>query len=402
MTLGFKTKDENTLRLYCSTLSDTDLLNSPTSLRAYLTALSTALPAYRVAQSQIAHFMAEAAQLNPTERRRLNALYRQTRIEYRHSVLSDYGVAMGDFQFYPNRAGLMPFPTVHQRMQLYRQHALPLAAEAARKCLAERQLSAGDVTHLIWVSCTGMYAPGPDIELITALGLPTSTQRTAINFMGCYGAFNGLKVADAIVRATPTARVLMLSVELCTLHFQNKTEEDHLLANALFADGAAAALIEGKPTSHGSSLELTQFACDLLPEGAGDMAWHISDHGFEMKLTSRVPEVLRSGLPSLLDTLLSAQGLSLSELSHILVHPGGRRILEVVSQALDLPPTAHRWAYEVLRDYGNMSSATILFVLQKLLHSLNSTEEPHPTPWGVACAFGPGLTAETLLFRVVN
>jgi predicted naringenin-chalcone synthase len=214
--------------------------------------------------------------------------------------------------------------------------------------------------------------------------------------MGCYGAFNGLKVADAIVRADTDARVLLLSVELCTLHFQNKTEEDHLLANALFADGAAAVLIEGAPSPSGYSLELVQFACELLPEGAEDMAWHISDHGFEMKLTSRVPEVLREGLPALLDTLLDARHLSIDQLTHLLVHPGGRRILEVVSQALGLSPTAHRWAYEVLRDYGNMSSATILFVLQKLLQSTDSTEGA----WGVACAFGPGLTAETLLFRV--
>ena len=258
---------------------------------------------------------------------------------------------------------------------------------------------------MITVSCTGMYAPGPDIELIGRLGLRSSVHRLAVNFMGCYGAFNGLKAASALVRADPAAKVLLVCVELCTLHFQKKNEEDHWLANALFADGAAAALMEGKLTGGGQqeaeskehALEIVDFACEVLPDGQDDMAWHISDFGFEMKLTSRVPEILRTGLAAVLNRLTHANGIQPDDLSLYAIHPGGRRILEVVEEVLELTHEDNGAAYATLRDYGNMSSATILFVLKKLWELNHQSTGAYI----FASAFGPGLTAETALLKVV-
>ena len=211
---------------------------------SYLGAIGTATPPHRLAQPVIADFMARALELDADGTRKLRALYRVSGIGHRYSVLPDYGEAVGNYAFFPNTPGLEPFPSVSQRMATYRHEALPLARAAAQDSLRQApEVAAGSLTHLITVSCTGMYAPGLDIELVQALGLSLSVRRTCVNFMGCYAAVNALRLADSIVRAEPTARVLVVSVELCTLHFQKSREEDHLVSNALFGDGAAACLV---------------------------------------------------------------------------------------------------------------------------------------------------------------
>jgi len=371
---------------------------------------------------QIAEFMADAMDFDERDRRRLNALYRQTRIEKRHSVLPDYNRKNGDYSFYPNTPGLEPFPTVSQRMAIYRQEAVPLAQRAIENCLAEQpDFDRQTITHLIVVSCTGLYAPGPDIELIEVLGLPTTTQRLAINFMGCYGAFNGLKTADAIVRADADAKVLVVCVELCTLHFQKKTETDHLLSNALFADGAAAVLVEGEPQTgstfagtafRGPALRLRSFYSDLFLEGKAEMAWHVSDFGFEMTLTSEVPRYIQQGIGELLSRLLQKSGLTIGDIDLYAIHPGGRKILEVIEKQLGIDATDDRFAYEVLRDFGNMSSATVLFVLKSIWQSLLTDQKtdqligPQADSANaqhiLSCAFGPGLTLESMILEVIS
>ncbi|WP_247236336.1 type III polyketide synthase [Telluribacter sp. SYSU D00476] len=363
---------------------------------AYITSIGTATPAYQFNQMRIAEFMANALHLDESGQRRLRALYRSTRIQHRYSVLADYGQEVGSFTFYPNTPDLEPFPTVSQRMDLYREHAVPLAEKAIRDCLRQRQVPMESITHLITVSCTGMYAPGPDIELIERLGLRTSTHRLAINFMGCYGAFNGMKAAVALAQADPKAKVLMVCTELCTIHFQKKNEEDHLLANALFADGSSAILVEGACDEGVAALEVAQFACEVLPEGNEDMAWHISDFGFEMKLTSRVPDVLKKGIRTVMDRLTAAQGIQREDVGLYAIHPGGRRILEVIEEVLGICACDNAPAYDVLRDYGNMSSVTVLFVLRQLWERHRESDGR----WIFTSAFGPGLTAETALLRV--
>jgi predicted naringenin-chalcone synthase len=366
---------------------------------SYLGAIGTATPPHRLAQPVIADFMAQALELDADGTRKLRALYRASGIAHRHSVLADYGRAAGEYEFYPNTVGLEPFPAVSQRMAAYRREALPLAVAAVRASLALAPgIEAGSLTHLITVSCTGMYAPGLDIELVQALGLRTSIRRTCVNFMGCYAAVNALRLADSIVRAEPTARVLVVSVELCTLHFQKSHDADHLVSNALFSDGAAAALVLGQPLpGPAPCLALQAFHCGLAPEGTRDMAWHIGDTGFEMTLSGYVPALIERGIGPLIAELLHELPVELADIRHFALHPGGRKILEAIEKALGLSKHDNRLAYQVLRDYGNMSSATVLFVLRELLAAATPADAGAKV---LSCAFGPGLTLEAMLLEV--
>jgi predicted naringenin-chalcone synthase len=371
-------------------------------MSSYISAIGTAVPDHKIAQSDIARFMADAVQLPAKDRRRLLALYRASGIAHRHSVLADYG-RTDSFTFFPNTADLEPFPDIQQRMQLYQQEAVRLSYAAAVSCLEQLPaLRRSEVTHLIYVSCTGMYAPGVDIELIHQLGLNTHTQRTAVNFMGCYAAFNALKVADSIVRAYPEAKVLLVCTELCSIHFQRGTDEDTLLANALFADGSAAALVSGKQLSR-VQLSLEKFYCDLAPNGQNDMAWRIGNHGFEMRLSSYVPQIIKEEVQQITQRLLRQFAddhhvdSSPTPVDYYAIHPGGKRILRVIEEVLSLAKQDNRHAYRVLRQYGNMSSPTILFVLQSLLAELSEADH-HKSVLGLA--FGPGLTLESMLLRV--
>ncbi|MBC6991115.1 type III polyketide synthase [Hymenobacter sp. BT491] len=367
-------------------------------MTSYLCAIGTANPPHRIPQPQIASFMAGALQFDESDTRRLRALYRVSGIGQRYTVLPDYGRANGEFEFFPNTPDLEPFPTVGQRMSVYRQHALPLSVEAVRDCLEQLpEVAIGSITHLVTVSCTGMYAPGLDIELVEALGLNLSVQRTCVNFMGCYAAFNALKLADAFCRADAKARVLIVCTELCTIHFQKRPEDDHLVSNALFGDGSAAVLVQGHPAQQQPSLALDAFHCGLEPDGRQDMAWHINDLGFEMTLSSYVPRMIQKGIRQLTDRLLENLPIKLADIHAFAIHPGGRKILETIEAELGLTTHDNRFAYQVLRDYGNMSSATVLFVLRELLRTLTAADAGAPV---LSFAFGPGLTLEAMLMKV--
>ncbi len=366
---------------------------------SYLGAIGTATPPHRLTQPTIAGFMAEALELDAGGTRKLRALYRVSGIEHRHSVLADYGRANGAYEFFPNTPGLEPFPSVGLRMAAYRREALPLALAAVRDSLRQAPgIEANSLTHLITVSCTGMYAPGLDIELVTALALPPSVRRTCVNFMGCYAAVNALRLANDICRADPAARVLVVSVELCTLHFQKSHDPDHLVSNALFSDGAAACLVLGQPLPGPTPyLALQGFHCGLAPEGVRDMAWHIGDFGFEMTLSGYVPALIERGIGQLTADLLKDLPVRREDIRHFALHPGGRKILEAIEKALGLSRDDNRYAYQVLRDYGNMSSATVLFVLRELLAAATPADNGAPV---LSCAFGPGLTMEAMLLKI--
>lgn len=352
---------------------------------AYLTSIGTATPKHRIAQKDVLAFMTRAHQLTDEEAHQLQILYRASGISSRYSTISDYS-RTADFDFFPNTKDLEPFPTTAQRATWYRQHALPLSLEAIRNCL--QTTDPATITHLVTVSCTGMYAPGLDIDLVEQLGLSAATERTAINFMGCYAAFNALKVASHICRAQK-AKVLVICTELCTLHFQKEKTDDNLLANALFGDGSAAVLVESEPRS--TSLELSSFQSTLIPSARGDMAWAIGDFGFEMRLSAYVPDALQRGGQALLGELKA------QDFDFYAVHPGGRRILDVIEQALGLRKEQNAASHDVLRQFGNMSSPTILFVLKQLLDGLKSTDDGKRL---LALAFGPGLTIERLIANV--
>lgn len=366
-------------------------------MKSYISAIGTANPPNRVPQMEIVNFMAEASQMNEEEKRKITALYRSTGIRYRHSVLQDYGRSRGDFEFFENTPDMEPFPQLESRMNLYKEHALPLCIGAVENCLFNYPgFDKADITHLVTVSCTGMYAPGIDIELVEKVGLSTSVQRTAVNFMGCYAAFNAMKVADAICKADKEARVLIVCIELCTLHFQKSNTEDRVLANALFADGAAAVIMEAKP-KRDFSISIESLYCDLLLSGKQEMAWHITNFSFEMTLSTYIPDLIKSGIRQLAEKLLRHMKLRLTDIDFFAIHPGGKRILEVIEQQLGLEKEDNRYAYQVLKQFGNMSSPTVLFVLKALWDDLKKSDTGKNI---LSFAFGPGLTLESMLLRV--
>ncbi len=366
-------------------------------MKTYISAIGTANPENKIPQQDASRFMEQSLALNNEEKRKLKALYRLSGIQNRYSVLEDYSRDYGEFDFFPNTENLEPFPTTQDRMKVYGEEASNLAVSAIQQCLAQvAGIEKQEITHLITVSCTGMHAPGIDIEIVQKLGLPGSTRRTAVNFMGCYAAFNGMKLANDICRADPTNKVLVVCVELCTLHFQNKADEDNLLSNALFGDGAAAILVESEKRDR-MQFSFENFYCDLEYEGIEDMAWKIGDHGFEMRLSSYIPKFVKGGIKKLTDQLLGAFKGQLNGKAFYAIHPGGRRILEAIEQALGLTKEDNRYAYGILEKYGNMSSSTVLFVLQSLMNDLSSKDNGKPV---VSFAFGPGLTLESMLLKV--
>jgi predicted naringenin-chalcone synthase len=363
---------------------------------SYLTSIGIAVPENRFEQSEIGKFMTRAMQLDYENNRKLNAIFKSSGISYRHSVLTDYGKDK-NFSFYPNTENFEPFPSTVIRLHEYQKHAPDLCIAAIHDCLANQvAVDIHTITHLIVVSCTGMYAPGLDIDLVEKLGLRHDVQRLSINFMGCYAAFNGIKVGDAFCKADPRANVLLVCVELCSLHFQKQPTEDNMLANALFADGAAAILMQATPTA-GVNLVPEAFHNSLSFSKDPQMAWSVGNLGFEMKLTSYVPEIIQSGIKKLTNEMLSKIKKDFSTIKHFAIHPGGKKILEVIEKELGLSKDDNRHAYAVLNKYGNMSSPTVLFVLYYLLKE--STQENNGESI-LSFAFGPGLTLESILFRI--
>ncbi|MBO9701487.1 MAG: type III polyketide synthase [Sporocytophaga sp.] len=366
-------------------------------MKSFITAIGTANPAYGFPQLKIAEFMSDAVSMNEEERQRLFTLYRASGIRHRYSVLPDFGTAFkySDF-FKPGDKALMP--SVSERMALYKQEALPLSIAAIENCLDQLgSFSKDKITHLITVSCTGMYAPGLDLDIVQSLGLSHSVNRTCVNFMGCYAAFSGMKVADAICKADKNAVVLMVCVELCTIHYQKSMNWDHILSNAIFGDGAAAVIVQAEKSS-ALALSPELFYCDLLPEGRKDMAWSIADFGFEMTLSSYVPSMIKSGIKELTNNLLSKLSYKVDEIDYFAVHPGGKKILEVIKDELEIKKEKCQQSFDVLADYGNMSSPSVLFVLKKIMQDLQNDLSSKRI---LSFAFGPGLTMESMVLEVV-
>jgi predicted naringenin-chalcone synthase len=341
-------------------------------------------PGSPIPQAEIARFMQLAHQLDGQERRKLDFLYRKSGIDFRHSVLDDFQKEeVAEFTFFPKNKELSPFPSTSARMNVFEAEAAGLAEQAVRNALQQANIEPASLTHLVLVSCTGMVAPGVELELMRRLGISSSVQRYCIHFMGCYAAFTGLRLADQLVKANPESRVLVVSVELCTLHFQKEYNEDNLLANSLFGDGAAAALVMQSE----KGLQIKNYHSEVLWEGEKDMAWKIGDFGFEMRLSQYIPSLLNQGIRKLRD-LFEAK-FNFSQVQHVAIHPGGKQILIQVQEAFGLSPEVNKHALEVLRTCGNMSSSSILFVLERML------QDPSIQGDILALGFGPGLTLET-------
>lgn len=351
-----------------------------------LLGLGVALPGPAIPQTRVVEFLAKVADAEDSADRFGDVVRRigaRTGIERRHSVLSDFDADTPDrFAFFPQNWGLEPFPTTAARMAAYEREAPPLAERAVREALTDAHVAPKDVSHLVLTTCTGFFAPGPDVQLCRMLGLRPDVQRTIIGFMGCYAGFNGIRTAHQIVQSDPSAVVLVVSVELCTLHLQKTRDLATAVSNVLFADGAAAAVFGSAHRAGRPTLRATR--SEVAHDTQGEMSWRIGDHGFIMHLAPSVPEHLRAKAVGFVDRLTRGR----AEHTRFAVHPGGRKILDVISDELG---SSIEESYGVLRDHGNMSSASIFFVLQRMLR--------RPEPF-VALGFGPGLTMEGLAFEV--
>jgi len=353
--------------------------------------IATAVPPYRHSQEQIQQFMQESYAMDEVEKRKLRFLYHHSGIDIRYSVIPDYSRPMSDWKFYPHAENLEPFPSLENRMDWFTKYAAPLSVMAIRKCL-EHKSREEEITHLITVSCTGMSAPGLDLQVMELMDLPRDIFRTSVNFMGCYAAVHALRMANAFCDTTPGARVLIVCTELCTLHFQHEATPDNIASSLLFSDGSAAVLVTSDDHPQ-KGLRLQHFHGEVVPRGKKDMAWELSSTGFLMTLSGYVPELIREDIRPLIERALGKAGLTRSDITHWCVHPGGKKILEAVERSMELKDQELQAGHQVLRHYGNMSSPTILFVLREIMQQLQG--RTNNRIFGLA--FGPGLTMETFV-----
>ncbi|SBO42063.1 type III polyketide synthase [Cyanobium sp. NIES-981] len=370
-----------------------------------LRGIGTAVPERRLSQEQALALAPQMVAATARQQRLLRRIYLRSGVDGRHCV---------PLLNAPN-------PSTAERMRHYRSEAVPLALQACRRALEDAAMEPEAITHLVTVSCTGFSAPGVDLALIAAVPLRPDVARTHVGFMGCHGALNGLRVARAFVEADPRACVLLCAVELCSLHLQEGWHPDHIVANALFADGAAAVVVAAQaepgsePEPGRPCLRLRACGSTVIPASSDAMAWIIENHGFSMALSARVPGLIAARLRPWLEGWLAAHGLSVAAIRHWAVHPGGPRILGAVLESVGLDPGRLDGSREVLRRYGNMSSATVLFILQRLLATPpaagHAGEEPASGLLGapragaasgpcLALGFGPGLTVEAVLFEL--
>jgi predicted naringenin-chalcone synthase len=352
---------------------------------AYLNRIATAVPEHDVHAAFIDFAAGRLA--GERERAVFRRMVERSGIDHRWSTLAPAppGSNVG-----PERDGFyMPgaFPSTAARMRLFEREAPKLAVRALDRLALGRR--AAEITHVLLVTCTGFMAPGVDLAVVRHLGLPSGVERTQVGFMGCAAALNALKLARHIVRSEPDARVLILSVELCTLHLHDEPDLEQLLSFLIFGDGCAAAVVSRDPVG----IALDRFATAVAPQTEQLITWSIGDRGFDMVLSGRVPGAIRETLRACGRDLLG--GRASDEVAHWAVHPGGRSVLDAVAASWSLPPAALAPSRAVLKSFGNMSSATVLFVLERILADGGAPDAP-----GCAVAFGPGVAAESMMFRI--
>jgi alpha-pyrone synthase len=351
---------------------------------AFINRIATAVPPHDVHQA----FIAFATGMLPegTTRNLFKRMARLSGIEHRYSFVQPESTEDGVWKDVEQVYDPGNFPITARRMKFFESFAPKLARKALDKLSLTEDERRG-VTHVIVTSCTGLYAPGLDFEVVNHLGLDPSVERTMIGFMGCYAGINALKSAHHIVRSVPDARVLVLNLELCSLHFQETTELEQVLSFLVFADGCAASLVSAEATG----LAIDSFLAVNIPETSHLITWRIGELGFDMHLSGQVPGEIGGALKHLGSQV--TRGTDPLAIELWAVHPGGRSILDAVEKGLALPAEALSFSRSVLAQYGNMSSATVMFVLHEIMQRAQSDQR------GCAMSFGPGLTAETMLFH---
>ncbi len=358
--------------------------------------ITTSSPPYRLHQAEAAERLKRGMAPRPSIARLIDAAAHHSGIETRHVVAYD-AAGGGEKAIYSTDAGA-PVPGTRERMAAYERWARSLSRDAAGRLLEETGCDPSTVHRLITVSCTGFFAPGIDSFLVTELGIPASAQRTHIGFMGCAAALVGFTSVIEALRAAEEEKstTLLVSVELCSLHLQTTPTRDNILGNMIFADGCAAALFS-RASTHMPRLHLLKTCSHLFPDSSDYMGWKVGDTGFELKLSSELPRILSEAAIPVLEAMFVQQGIPRDAIRHWVLHPGGRAILDALQDGLRLRDDEAYPSRAVLRNYGNMSSASILFVMKDLL----ATRVVARDEVVCAIAFGPGLTMEVAFLRGV-
>lgn len=352
-------------------------------------AISTLSGKYKLKKEKVKLFF-EQHLLDSTAFRKLNFLFNHSEIEYKNSELPDFDVELNSKLLYLDKN---ISPSTSDRLKLFDNLAIEMAVKVANDALIKAELKASEITHVITISCTGMSAPGLECQLIERLELNSNTQKFTINFMGCYAAFHGFRLADLILKANSTANVLMVNVELCSLHFRNDNSDDNVLSSYLFSDGASACVFSNQ-TRSSTYLEMLDYQSNLISNGKQDMGWYIGNNGFEMVLNSEVPNHIKDNIKTSFDQLLKSNGIE--SIEYYAIHPGGPAILQSFANALELKNNELNISHQILKNEGNMSSATILFVLEKMMHEANHNG------YCYSVAFGPGLSIEQCIFKLIK
>jgi predicted naringenin-chalcone synthase len=349
--------------------------------------MGVAVPEHRYSQQEAVDVACVMSCETDDQAKMLQVIYRQTHIAHRHLIFNRevYAEAVGGNADRQDGFG----PDTAERMALYEREALPMALASSQQALADADVRPADITHLVTVSCTGFAAPGFDIGLIKALGLPATVQRTHVGFMGCHGALNGLRVASAYADALPGAKILLCATEICSIHYYYPWNPKRIVGNALFGDGSAA-LVGAASTSKDAWHAVAHGSC-LFADSEHAMGWTIGNHGFEMTLSAKVPQLIAANLGPWLEAWLASHGLTIGDVGSWAIHPGGPRVLTAVEETLGLIPGVAWASQEILAQHGNMSSPTVLFILDRL----RAADAPRPC---VALGFGPGLVVEGALF----
>ncbi|WP_106815454.1 type III polyketide synthase [Microbacterium timonense] len=365
-------------------------------MTARIVSIGTAVPGTLIRQESVRELFASQPGVDRLTRRRIQAVFDASAIQQRHTVLSELApphVAPTGETAFVDAEGTLLSPGTAERNDLYIRLAPALTAQAARTALHDAGVEASAVTHVVTVSCTGSFAPGPDYRLVRDLGLEPTVERAHLGFIGCAAALPALRVATALAATRADAVVLVVCTELCSLHVRASADPQQIVAASVFADGAAAAIVTADPAvGRPGGLQLDRFGTALTSEGETDMVWTIGDQGFEMVLSAEVPRIIGREIRGAVGRFLGNE----AEPELWAVHPGGRSVLDRVEGGLGLPPDALAASRAVLRDFGNMSSATILFILAALLDDRHVGDGTRVA----GLAFGPGLTVESALITV--
>lgn len=360
-------------------------------MEASILALSTAVPPYEIAQTEIADKMIHMLALGPDQAEKIKKLYKNSAIRTRYSIIPDFAKERAEWNFWGSEFP-KKIPGMSLRNDLYKVEAPKLAYAAAAKAIETWGGDPGAISHVISVSCTGLVAPGIEFDLMKSCKLNWSTHRLGINFMGCFGAFKGLSVAQAFAKQDPKHRILLVCTELCSLHFQAEQTPDNILANSLFSDGAAAVIVGANPKGSETALwEIRKTASLGLDHTENKMRWEAGDQGMVMKLSHTIPVLLSRQLDTFVQSLLDSN-FSYSNCNWA-IHPGGKSIIQAIEKALKLEKGLTQASWDTLEDFGNMSSATFLFVLHKLKEQQNLRNGT------IGLGFGPGLSVEGILLR---